>query len=161
MLTSRKRIILMTIIATTGVAVAITAFIFESSGVANLQIGGGGVPAAHLRAALESLPLPPRTTVYQADVTTGEEINAFYWAHDEPKDVVAFYALELPSNGWVVEQEPTVEMGHAKADGTQVSAVVGTFVKDDLQVRITATYNMKDPRRGAARLHVLVETGDQ
>lgn len=158
MFTSRKRIILTTVIVTTIVVIG-AGFVFhgDGDGAPGTQVGGGDTPTARTQAVLQSLPLHPRATIDHPGLNTEAGVNAFYWVDDKPEKVMAFYTAELPSRGWVMERAPTIEVGEAKADGTQASALTATFIKDDLRMHIAVIQNTKDPERGAASLRVLVE----
>lgn len=119
--------------------------------------GGGGEPPPELVAVRDSLPLYPGATVDQSGVSTGQELVAFYWVPDEPERVMAFYERELSAQGWQQPEPRSVTVSEAKLDGTRLTLLSTTFVKEDLRLTISASPNSKDPDRGAGYLQVLIQ----
>lgn len=118
--------------------------------------GGGADPPAKLIAVRNSLPLYPGANVDEAAVSTGLDLRESYWIPDEPKQVIAFYERELTGQGWKVKQADAI-VGDKKDDGTQVTVLSTTFVKDDLLLIVSVVPNEKDPKRGASYLHLLIQ----
>jgi hypothetical protein len=117
--------------------------------------GGGGEPPPELVAVRDSLPLYPGAAVDQSGVSTGQELVAFYWVPDEPARVMAFYERELPIQGW--QPEPRSVATGEKDDGSQLTVLSTSFVKEDLLLTISASPNEKAPDRGAGYLQVLIQ----
>ena len=119
--------------------------------------GGGGEPPARLLEVFNSLPVPPGLTTDQAPVSTGGNLMAFYWAKEEPQQVLAFYNTELVALGWQAQALSTTVVSGPKLDGTQATVLLSTFVKDDLTLGIGAGENSKAPWLGATQLSIGIQ----
>lgn len=89
-------------------------------------------------------------------VSTGPELRESYIVPDEPDQVIAFYERELAADGWKMDPG-TVTAVDKKDDGTAAAVLTATFVKDDLQLVLSVVANDKDPERGAAYAHLLIQ----
>lgn len=155
-MTKRPFLILAAALVATALAAAVAAIVVVRSGDSGSQnVGGGGPPPPALQSAFESLPPYPGATVDQVAVSTGDDLRAFFWLPDQPQQAIDFYTRQLPAEGWRLDSPPSVVTSGKKDDGTQMTSVTATFVRDGVTLVVSVHPNTKTPSLGAS--HLVIE----
>jgi hypothetical protein len=119
--------------------------------------GAGGDPPPRLLEVHNSLPFPSGITTDEPPVSTGVELQASYWATDQPEEILGFYDRELVALGWEPAELPTPQVINQQPDPTHPASTDHAFVKDDLVLIIGVAANTKAPQYGASRFGIHIE----